>query len=421
MVVPYFKLLKQRNFFLLCLAQIVSQFGDKLTQIALVGLVASVFKTSSSLVLALVFVLSVAPVLIFSPVSGVYIDRWSKRKTMYICDSLRGLFIILIPLFFLKPRFFPLICILIFLSSSVGRFSLPAKMAFVPQIIDKKEIFLANSLISVTATTAAIFGVGLGGIIFDNFGAQIAFRMDSVTFFISALAIFFITVVEKKKFLVEDILHLGKDAVDKVKESFVWELKEGVKYIFNSDGTKYAFRTFIFLFSYVGALSTVFIKYIQNVLGTLTKDVGLTTVSLALGILLGSLVYGRVAHKLLVRKVINLSTLTASIFLIFFTISLKVYPYSFYAIFLTFILGLMISPIFVGVNGLIHKESKDALLGRIFSGLEFISHLGFLISMFIFAFLAYVFSSFTIMILIGIIGFLCSLIFIFRDDKNRRK
>lgn len=418
MFLAYFKILKKRNFIFLWLGQIISQFGDRLTQIALIGYASNVYKSSSSL--AFIISITIVPSLLFSPISGVYIDRWSKRKTMYVCDFLRGIFILLIPLYFLKLQSLMFIGILIFLSFSVGRFFIPAKMAFVPQIIEKQDIFLANSLITVTATIAAIFGIGLGGILVDSYGVKNAFAIDATTFFISALAIFFISTKERGKFLVGDILHIGKDAVDTVKKSFMWEFKEGIKYIFALDEARYAFRVFFFLFSYIGGLSTVFMRFIQNTLGSLTKDLGLIAASLGLGIFVGSLVYGRVAHKFSVTKVINFSTLFASLFLILFTVSIKVYPYSLYAIFLSFILGLIISPIFVGVNSLIHKKSDSQLLGRIFSGLEFTSHLGLLISMFTFAFLADIFGFFRIIISIGIIGSIFSLISIVRDDKVRR-
>jgi len=292
-------------------------------------------------------------------------------------------------------------------------------MALVPYLIEKKDIFLANSLISVTATVAAIFGIGMGGVIVDSFGEATVLYIDAISFFVSALAIVFISVKEKEKFFAEDILRIGKDVVNNVKRSMVRELKEGIKYIFNSHETKYAFKIFLFLYSYIGGLFTVYIAYIQSVLKTgdgNVKAVGFTGIALALGIFLGSLIYGRIAHKFSVKKVINFVIFLASAFLIFFVISVKAYPYFVYAIFLSFVLGLIISPIFIGVNSLIHNESKINLMGRIFSSLEFISHLGFLIAMFISSLMANIFSPFSVIIIIGIIGFLFSLFFIFKND-----
>jgi len=414
MISKYFKILAKRNFFCLWFGQIVSQFGDRLTQIALVGLVSKVSMSSSHL--ALIMSMAIIPVFIISPISGVYIDRWSKRKTMYTSDLLRGIFILLIPIFFLKLKAFAVVYVLLFLSFSAGKFFIPAKMAFIPEITKKEDIFLANSLISITATIAAIIGFGLGGIIVERWGVTSAFGLDAGTFFVSALAIFLISTKEKSNFKVSDITNIGKKVIKEVKQSFVGEFHEGIKYIFTSNETKYAFKMFFFIFSYIGGLYVVFIRFIQEVLSTVTSDLGFVTVSLGAGIFIGSLVYGQIANKFSIKKVINLSLLFTSLYLIFFVISLRAYPQTLYAITLAFIFGIITSPVFVGVNALIHKESDQKVLGRIFSGLEFTSHLGFLISMFICSALADFFNPFTIIVSLGIIGFFVSTIFIFTDD-----
>ena len=414
MIISYFKLLIRKNFFLLWLGQIISQFGDRLTQVALVGLITKA--STSSTKLALAMSLTIIPVFIISPISGVYVDRWSKRKTMYISDLLRAICIVLIPIFFWKFQSLTPVYILIFLSFSVGRFFIPAKMSFIPLIAKQKDIFLANSLISITATIAAIFGIGLGGIIVEKYGLISAFSFDATTFLFSAIAIFLISTREKGIFVPKDILNIGKDVVASVKKSFVYELKEGIKYIFESKETKYAFKVFLFLFSYIGGLYVVFIRFIQEVLVSITKDLGFTAVALGIGMFIGSLVYGRIAHKFSVRKIINFTTTLSAAYIIFFAASLKAHPQTYYAIILAFILGVIISPIFVGVNALIHRESDKKILGRIFSGLEFISHLGFLVSMFICSILADIFTNFTIIVSIGIIAFLVSLLFSIKND-----
>jgi len=409
MYIKYFRILAKRNFFLLWFGQIISQFGDRLTQIALVGLVSQVSMSSSRL--AFVMSLTIIPVFIVSPISGVYVDRWSKRKTMYVSDLLRGVLILLIPIFVLKFQVITPVYLLIFLSFSAGRFFIPAKMSFIPKIAEQKNIFLANSLVSITATIAAVIGVGLGGILVEKYGMANAFYIDSTTFFLSGIAIFLISIKEKGDFNPKDILNVGKDVVGKVKHSFVYELKEGIRYIFESDETKYAFKIFLFLFSYIGGLYVVFIRFIQEILHSITKDLGFTAVCLGAGIFFGSLAYGRIAHKFSIKKVINLSVLLSSLYIVFFAVFLKAHPFTLLAMTLAFFLGMIVAPIFVGINSLIHQESDTNLLGRIFSGLEFTSHLGFLVSMFVCSFLADIFTPFTIIISIGIIGFLFALLF----------
>jgi len=362
--------------------------------------------------------LATIPVFIISPISGVYIDRWDKRKTLYVCDLIRVVLILLIPFVFLKSHSLIPIYALIFLSFSAGRFFIPAKMAFLPHVVEKQDIFMANSLISNTATVAAALGLGLGGILVEKYGLVTAFSLDAATFFISGVAIFLISTKGRGEFLAKDILDIGKNVVASVKKSFLHELKEGIGYIFKAKETKYAFKIFFFLYSYIGALYIVFIRFIQNTLDSVTKDLGFAAVGLGAGIFLGSLAYGRIAHKFSVKKVINWAVLLSSFFIIFFVIFLTVYPLTIYAVLLSFVLGAIISPVSIGVTALIHRESDENLLGKIFSGLEFTSHFGFLIAMLCASKLADIFSPFTTIISVGIIGTLFSLFFIFFDDYS---
>ncbi|RKY29649.1 MAG: hypothetical protein DRP68_07035, partial [Candidatus Omnitrophota bacterium] len=188
MFVSYFKVLKKRNFFLLWFGQVISQFGDRLTQMALIGLVYELMP-HSSMSLAKVMSLPVLAVLLISPVAGVYVDRWEKRKTMYVSDFLRGICIALIFILIFKFKTVIFVYFLIFLSFCVGRFFIPAKMAIIPALVDQKDLLLANSLVSITAMIAAILGFGLGGIIVEKLGVKVAFLIDSVTFFLSSLAV----------------------------------------------------------------------------------------------------------------------------------------------------------------------------------------------------------------------------------------
>ena len=409
----YFKLLRQKNFFLLLFAQIISQFGDKLTQIALIGLVSTISNSSKSL--AMITSMTIIPVFIFSFISGVYVDRWNKKNTMAVCEFLRGLCTILL-LFSVKLPLL-IIYIIVFFSFSIGRFFLPAKMAIIPNIIKKEDIFLANSLISITATVSSIFGIGLGGIIVENLGLKPAFLIDIFTFFISALAISFIFIKEDTIFLKEDILKITKDITSNFKSSFTKDLKEAIFYIQKTPQTRYIFRTFFFLFICCG-IFPVFTKFIQDILNSSTKDIGFIGVFLGVGIFFGSLLYGRIAHRFSIKRVLDFSLMFSLIYFLFFINILNKFPSRTLAILFSFFLGLFISPIFVGASSMIHKESSYNFLGRIFSALEFIAHLGFIISMFIFSFLADFFGHFTIMLVFGIISSIFAIIFFIYDYKG---
>jgi len=214
MLRSYFQILRKRNFFFLWLGQIISQFGDRLTQMALIGLVYKL-EPGSSVGLAKMLSLAIIPVFLFSPVAGVYADRWNKQKTMYISDALRGVFIFLVPVVFFKMRSIMPVYALVFLSFGVGRFFIPAKMAIIPSLVSKKDFLIANSLVSITAMIAAVLGFGLGGIIVEKWGVESAFYFDAGTFFLSALLIFTMRIKEQAKFNPREFFVAGKGLISR--------------------------------------------------------------------------------------------------------------------------------------------------------------------------------------------------------------
>jgi len=415
MITPYIYLLKKRNFFLLWMSQVISQFGDRLTQMALIGLVYEIMP-ASSLSLAKVMSIPLIAVFLVSPVAGVYIDRWDKQKTMYISDFLRGIFILLIPVLMVKFKLMIVLYLLIFFSFCVGRFFIPAKMAIIPSLVEKEKIILANSLISTTAMIAAILGFGVGGVIVERLGAKMAFFIDALTFFLSSFLIFFIQPKMRGRFNPHDFIDLGKYAIKKVKESVLVEMKEGIKYLFSTKETLFAAKVLFFLFSILGSLYVVFIVFIQKIFSSKTIDLGYLAVAGGAGLFLGSLIYGRIAKAFFLKRTVNISLIFSSIYLIFFVTILKLYPFKFFAIFSCLLLGLLISPIVIAVNSLIHQESKDIFWGRVFSSLEVVIHFAFLIFMFLSSYLAEKFNPFTIIVSVGIITFIFSVYNFLKND-----
>ncbi|MCK9573441.1 MAG: MFS transporter [Candidatus Omnitrophica bacterium] len=411
MIQGYLKILRRKNFVFLWISQIIAQFGDRLSQMALIGLVYKL-NPGSSLGLAKMFSLAIIPVFLISPISGVYVDRWDKRKTMYTSDFLRCLCIFFIPMAVSKFHSMPLVYFLIFLSFCVGRFFIPAKMAVIPSLVEKESFFMANSLVSITATIAAVLGFGFGGMIVQKWGVERAFFLNAITFLVSGILIAMMQMREKTKFDPKDILDLGKDAIVKVKNSFIFEIREGLKYILSSKETRYAAKVQFILFALIGSLYTVFIVFVQQTLGTVTFALGWLAVGSGAGLFIGSLFYGKIGSKVSIQKAINRSLFFSCFYLIAFVSLLRVYPYKLFAFISCFILGLVASPVVIAVNTLIHNESENKFWGRIFSSLEIIIHIAFIVFMFVASYLAEKFSPFTIIIAVGIITMILSCVFL---------
>jgi len=400
------KLLKNKNFFFLWFGQIISQLGDRLGQMALIGFV-SLNMQGSSIEIAKALFFTILPVFLIGPVAGVYVDRWDKRKTLYTCDFLRAILVLIIPLFLISSKTRFLVYLLIFLIFCIGRFFIPAKMAIVVDLVEKNDLLLANSLINTTGMIAAILGFGIGGILVEWFGPKGGFYLDSLSFLISA---FFIFLIGKTAGNPIKIKELAFEIVNVVRKSIWQELKEGFLYFFKNRYIRFTAWVMFVLWSALGSVYVVLIVFIQKTLGSITRDLGLLITFLGTGLFLGSLLYGRFGGKFSHYKTIFVSLILSGIFLSFFSLSLSFKPSFSVAGLLTFILGLVISPIMITSYTLIHKISQDSMMGKTFSSLEMVMHLAFILFMFISSFLSRYISELFILLSVSaifvILGFL---------------
>lgn len=81
-------LLRNRDFALLWLAQIISKLGDVFYNVAI--MVAVFEQTGSALQTAGVMVATTLPSFLLGPVAGVLVDRFSRKRVMLITDLVRA-------------------------------------------------------------------------------------------------------------------------------------------------------------------------------------------------------------------------------------------------------------------------------------------------------------------------------------------
>jgi MFS family permease len=197
--VPYRSLLRNRNYTLLWLGQLVSVFGDRLHQIALLVLVSAL--TANDLgQIGLVIATIGLPSLLFGLFAGALVDRWKRRNVMLISDLIRVVLVASIPS--LARIDIAWVYIITFLLTTVSLFFRPAKDAIMPDIVPEHGLLAANSLSSATDTTMEVLGYplagalvgGLMGSLAGGVGIDLAFYIDAGTYLFSAVMIYHMSV-----------------------------------------------------------------------------------------------------------------------------------------------------------------------------------------------------------------------------------
>ena len=175
-----------RNFRQLWLGQVVSQLGDWFDTIALYTLLLNL--TGSGRAVGLLLVARFLPSFFVGPLSGVIIDRFSRRMIMIVSDVVRAV-VVLGFLFVRRPEQVWLIYALTILQLVFSTFFEPAKTAVIPSIVSGRELLAANAVASATWSVMLTLGAAFGGLVTGWFGTDVAFVLDSLTYVVSALLI----------------------------------------------------------------------------------------------------------------------------------------------------------------------------------------------------------------------------------------
>ncbi|MBI3602064.1 MAG: MFS transporter [Candidatus Omnitrophica bacterium] len=382
----FFQNKRNRGFFSFWLAQLISQFGDRVHQMALVGLIAA-RHPGSSVELAKLLAFTIIPVFVIGPVAGVYIDRWDRRTTLFVCDFIRGMLVLFIALYLMHlPIIWPVYAA-VFVVFSFSRFYVPAKMSFIPEIVHEQDLHIANSLVTTTGMIALVLGALLGGLIVEYAGSFGGFLWDALTFFVSGLLVFSIATLQHRLPGTEAII-AGTKAMLRSQKSVWREIIDGISYIRSQKELGFIFTMMAVLFAAAGAVYVVVIVFIQQAFHSVTKDVGLLAVPLGAGLFLGSLAYGKWGKRLEKLKTIFWSLILGGAMIALFAASVTGTHNRLLAIALSFVLGFVIGPVVIASNTVVQQASSMEMSGKVFAALEFVMHLAFLVAMLFSSFLA---------------------------------
>ena len=181
------KVLKLRDFRLLWLAQIVSDFGDSLTTLALLILVNQL--TGSTAALATMAVVLAIPQVTFGLLAGVYVDRLDRKRIMIVSDVLRGMLVLGFTLIGSRDQLW-LLYLIGFVQATIGTFFTPARGALTPQLVPPTGLLAANSLAQTSRIVFGLLGTAAAGVLIGALGIfWPAFTIDALTFVISALLV----------------------------------------------------------------------------------------------------------------------------------------------------------------------------------------------------------------------------------------
>jgi DHA3 family macrolide efflux protein-like MFS transporter len=287
--VAYGRLFRNRSFVALWLGQTVSFIGDYFYWLAIPIMVERL--TGSSLLVGLSVISSALPMLVLGPVAGVFVDRWDRKRTMIVSDVVRALLVLLCLTVRTQDQVW--ICYVVaFLMSSVSRFFFPAQNASLPLIVrDRDDLLAANGMMQIVQTLGLLIGPALAGFSIGLWGEQVAFVVDSATFFVSAAAILTMTVPRTT-----EGRQMAKAAGGEL--AAVWaELREGVVYLFGNRTMVGVLLCLSVVQLGIGAINVTWVPFMQRTFDLGPEGLGAVDTAQGLGMALGGVALGFVAAR----------------------------------------------------------------------------------------------------------------------------
>lgn len=357
----FLSVLRIKNFLIFTSGQTISQFGEKLVQLALIALVGVYAKGSPAALSKLAVSISL-PVILFAPLVGIAVDRLNRKKAIIFSELGRALLILTIPLVIVRTHSLSVIymfAFFIFLSALIFNTS---KLSIIPNLVPTDKLLGANSVCSFAVRTATLVGLLGGGYLIDWCGWQKSFYINSLFFICSAFIFTQIFVSFKNR--------------TRSELTFFSDLKEGFTLVFKERKVLFVMGVSFFLCLVGASIYVLIINIVQQELGKGTGGVGILGGVLAIGALISAFLFGMAGRRLKKTKVILFAFLILGIIFVGFSLCKNFI----FFILLSFLGGIAMAPITISQDTILHETLEEKIRGRIFGIKDWILNLFFAIS-----------------------------------------
>ncbi len=286
--------LKVNDYVYLWVGMLTSAFAMNMQLVAQGWLVYEM--SSSALDLTWVTLAFMLPQVTFSLLGGVLADRLPKKPVIGLAPILNGVatFAMAIIIMFGDVTFWDFIWVG-FLNGTVMALSIPARTAFIPEIVGERLMFNAMAFNTASWNLARILGPALAGFMIamfaggdttSTFGVGLVYFVLSSLYLVSAITVLFIQ-------------HHGRP-VPAIRKSPFADAFDGLSYVVHSPIVGGLILLSIIPFLFGLSINTLLPAYSRDVLAGGPEDLGLLMTGMGFGAIAGSLTLaklGNIRHK----------------------------------------------------------------------------------------------------------------------------
>jgi MFS family permease len=173
--------LRHRNFQLFFSGQLISLIGTWMDNIAEAWLVYRL--TGSSLLLGTVAFAGQIPVFLLAPIGGMVADRWNRQRVVIATQACSMVLAGILAVLTLTGRVTVWeVVVLAALMGAVNAFDIPARQAFLVDMVGREDLMNAIALNSSMFNGARVIGPSIAGILVASIGEGWCFAANSISY-----------------------------------------------------------------------------------------------------------------------------------------------------------------------------------------------------------------------------------------------
>src|SRR5579859_5210954 len=208
-----FRALRYRNFQLFFAGQLISLVGTWMDNIAEAWLVYRL--TGSSLLLGTVAFAGQIPVFLLAPIGGLVADRLDRRRVVIVTQTLSMIIAGALATLTLSGRVKVWeVMVLASLMGVVNAFDIPARQAFLVDMVGREDLMNAIALNSSMFNGARVIGPAIAGILVASIGEGWCFFANSVSYIAVIAGLLMMRITPR---IIE---HRGESALEHIAEGF---------------------------------------------------------------------------------------------------------------------------------------------------------------------------------------------------------
>ena len=211
--------LRHRNFQLFFSGQLISLVGTWMDNIAEAWLVYRL--TGSSLLLGTVAFAGQIPVFLLAPIGGMVADRWNRQRVVIATQASSMVLAGILAVLTLTGRVKVWeVVLLAALMGAVNAFDIPARQAFLVDMVGREDLMNAIALNSSMFNGARVIGPSIAGILVASIGEGWCFAANSISYIAVIIGLL--------------LMHVNRAPVEVWRVSPFEHIVEGFRFVWNT-------------------------------------------------------------------------------------------------------------------------------------------------------------------------------------------